>query len=50
MNGKISAHKGHIVSVSAEYEDCRRLAKEKNVPLKKVREAALAELRRRLGE
>lgn len=47
---KISAYKGHIVSVSAEYEDCRRLAKEKNVPLKKVREAALAELRHRLGE
>ena len=47
---KISAYKGHIVSVSAEYEDCRRIAKEKNVPLKKVRDAALAELRRRLGE
>lgn len=47
---KISAHKGHIVSLSAEYEDCRRLAKEKNVPLKKVRADALAELRRRLGE
>ena len=47
---KISAHKGHIVSVSAEYEDCRRLAKEKNVPIKKVRADAIAELRRRLGE
>ena len=47
---KISAYKGHIVSVSAEYEDCRRLAKEKDVPLKKVRDTALAELRRRLGE
>ena len=47
---KISAYKGHIVSLSAEYEDCRRLAQEKNVPLKKVRADALAELRRRLGE
>ncbi len=47
---KISAYKGHIVSLSAEYEDCRRLAREKNVPLKQVREDALAELRRRLGE
>ena len=47
---KISAYKGHIVSVSAEYEDCRRLAKEKDVPLKKVRADAIAELRRRLGE
>lgn len=47
---KISAYKGQIVSLSAEYEDCRRLAREADVPLKKVREAALAELRRRLGE
>ena len=47
---KISAYKGHIVSLSAEYEDCRRLAKEHGVPLKKVRQAALAELSRRLGE
>ena len=47
---KISAYKGYIVSLSAEYEDCRRLAKENGVPLKKVRADALAELRRRLGE
>ena len=47
---KISAYKGQIVSVSAEYDDCRRLAEEKKVPLKKVRFAALAELNRRLGE
>ncbi len=47
---KISAYKGHIVSLSAEYEDCRRLAAEKDVPLKKIRSDALAELRRRLGE
>ncbi len=47
---KISAYKGQIVSLSAEYEDCRRIAREQGVPLKKVRQAALAELSRRLGE
>ena len=47
---KISAYKGHIVSLSAEYEDCRRIAMERDVPIKKVRSAALTELRRRLGE
>lgn len=47
---KISAYKGQIVALSAEYEDCRRLAKEHGVPLKKVRQAALSELERRLGD
>ena len=47
---KISTYKGEIVSLSAEYEDCRRLAKENDVPLKEVRQAALQEIRRRLGE
>lgn len=47
---KISAHDGHIVSLSAEYEDCKRLAEEHKVPVKKVRMAALTELGRRLGE
>ena len=47
---KISAYKGRIVSASAEYEDCRRLAAEHQVPLKQVQLAALAELNRRLGE
>ncbi|MBQ9366117.1 MAG: nickel pincer cofactor biosynthesis protein LarC [Schwartzia sp.] len=47
---KISAYKGHIVSLSAEYDDLKRLAVEKGVPIKKVRAAALNELSRRLGE
>ena len=47
---KISAYKGHIVSLSAEYEDCRRLAKEQGVPLKKVRQAALACLTAIIGQ
>ena len=46
---KISAYKGQIVALSAEYEDCRRLAKEQGVALKKVRRAAISELERRLG-
>ena len=47
---KISAYKGELVSVSAEYEDCRRLAQEHGVPLKMVQQAALEEVSHRLGE
>ena len=47
---KISAYKGRIVSISAEYEDCRRLAAEKKVPFKVVQQEALRELKSRLGE
>lgn len=45
---KVSVYKGEIVSVSAEYDDCRRLAIEHKVPLKKVRRAAMTEIGRRL--
>lgn len=45
---KVSVYKGEIVSVSAEYEDCKRLARENGVPFKKVRQAALSEIGRRL--
>lgn len=47
---KIGTYQGAIVSLSAEYEDCRRLAREKGVPLKEVQQAALQEIRRRWGE
>ena len=47
---KISAYKGELVSVSAEYEDCRRFALEHHVPLKQVQRAAVEEIHRRLGE
>lgn len=47
---KVSVYKGEIVSVSAEYDDCRRLAREHGVPLKQVRQAAETEISRRLGE
>ena len=50
VNCKISAYHGHIVSVSAEYEDCREIAQRKNVPLKKVQQEALSILGGRLGE
>lgn len=33
---KVGAFGGKIVSISPEYEDCKRLAREKNVPLKSV--------------
>lgn len=47
---KVSTYRGAVVSLSAEYEDCRRLAKEQGVPLKEVRQVALEEARHRLGE
>ncbi|MGA2695850.1 MAG: nickel pincer cofactor biosynthesis protein LarC [Terriglobales bacterium] len=40
---KIARHNGAVVNYAAEYEDCRKIAMEKNVPLKSVMEAALRE-------
>jgi len=39
---KIATAAGKVVNVTAEYEDCKRLAVEKGIPLKKVMEAAKA--------
>ena len=47
---KISAYRGHIVTVSPEYEDCRGIAKQAAVPLKAVQQEALRVLGERLGE
>ena len=47
---KISAYRGKIVSVSAEYEDCREIAEREKVPLKNVQQEALRILAGRLGE
>ena len=47
---KISAYRGHIVSVSAEYEDCAKIARREKVPLKAVQQEALRLLGGRLGE
>ena len=37
---KIGYHNGGITSISPEYEDCRKVAEEKNLPLKEVYEEA----------
>ena len=47
---KVSAYGGKIVSFSPEYDDCREIAMREGIPLKRVRQAALDDLRERLGE
>ena len=47
---KVSAYGGHIVNVAPEYEDCRRLAEERQVPLKLVQQEAMRALNERLGD
>ena len=49
VNCKVSAWKGKLCSVSPEYEDCRKLAAEKQVPLKNVQQEAMRVLNERLG-
>ncbi|MCR5757195.1 MAG: nickel pincer cofactor biosynthesis protein LarC [Selenomonas sp.] len=49
VNCKVSAWNGKLCSVSPEYEDCRKLAAEKQVPLKMVQQEALQVLNERLG-
>jgi uncharacterized protein (DUF111 family) len=39
---KIGRLDGRVVQTAPEYESCKKLAAEKNVPLKTVYEAALA--------
>jgi uncharacterized protein (DUF111 family) len=39
---KVSKMDGEVVNFAPEYEDCARLAREKNVPLKKVQAAAVS--------
>ena len=46
---KVSAYDGKIVSITPEYEDCRRLAEVKNVPLKAIWQEALSKQQDRLG-
>ena len=47
---KVSAYGGKIVSLSPEYDDCREIAMREGIPLKRVRQEALDDLRERLGE
>ena len=39
---KVSTLEGEVVNFAPEYEDCARLAREKNVPLKRVQTQAVA--------
>lgn len=47
---KVSAYGGHIVNVAPEYEDCRRLALEQQVPLKQVQQETMRAFNERLGD
>ena len=42
INVKVSRLAGEVVNFSPEYEDCARIARERNVPLKKVQAQAIA--------
>jgi uncharacterized protein (TIGR00299 family) protein len=42
VNLKVARLEGKVVNASPEFEDCRRLAEEKSVPLKEVMQAAQA--------
>ena len=47
---KVSAYKGKIVSVSAEYDECKECAEKSGVPLKTVVREAVDEMTGRLGD
>jgi uncharacterized protein (TIGR00299 family) protein len=49
VNCKVSAWEGKICSVSPEYEDCKALAVEKQVPLKVIQQEAMRVIDERLG-
>lgn len=46
---KVSAYDGKIVSITPEYEDCKKLAEKNNVPFKAVWQEALTKQEERLG-
>ena len=41
LEGQIIAHGWEVTNVAPEYEDCARIAREKNVPLKDVQALAM---------
>lgn len=41
VNCKVSEYNGKVVSVSAEYEDCKKISREKNIPVKQIRQIVL---------
>ena len=47
---KVSAWRGELVNVSAEYEDCRAIAEEQDIPLKTVQREAVQAFYARLGK
>jgi uncharacterized protein (DUF111 family) len=47
---KLSRMNGHILTASPEYEDCQRIASEKNIPLKRVLSEALLEFEKQRGK
>lgn len=47
---KLSRMNGHILTASPEYEDCQRIATEKNIPLKRVLSEALLEFEKQRGK
>jgi len=46
---KVSAYDGKIVSITPEYEDCKKLAEENGVPFKAIWQEALTKQEARLG-
>ena len=44
---KISKRGGEVLTVTPEYEDCRRIAEEKQVPLKQIQEEAINQFSRK---
>ena len=46
---KVSAYDGKIVSITPEYEDCKKLAEKNNVPFKMIWQEALTKQEMRLG-
>lgn len=49
VNVKISSLEGRVVQVQPEYDECRRIASRRKVPLEEIRSAALAAYGRRSG-
>jgi uncharacterized protein (DUF111 family) len=47
---KVAKLGNEIVNIAPEYEDCRRLALERGVPLKEVMSAAIVAARDRIGK
>lgn len=47
---KLSRMNGHILTASPEYEDCQRIAADRNIPLKRVLSEAMLEFEKQRGK